>query len=431
MAKGRFFLFGFLIFFTACLLSLCNAEDFTFSSNKKIQAKNLGLHIFYPSDGTVWPSAKFGALRLWDSKGTRWDQIQPARYKWDFSRLDNIVLLAEKKSVDLMLTLGQTPKWASARPDEASNYGLGRAAEPADFNDWDVYVSSLVRRYKGKIKYYEIWNEPRFSDVDRISDSKFFSGSSSVLVALSQRAYQIIKREDPDAVVLSPAFDGGIAGTKRLKAFLNSGGGNWVDGFSYHLYMNEFDPENEIPAIYTAIRQVLAGFGYENKPIFNTETGFLTDGQQKKVFSKFANGPLSRVLSDVDAAGLMARSIILALATGIDSVYWFSWDSYSMGMTTDQRGNKPNAVGIAYGELYGWLVGSTLDGCHKNSNSIWMCSLNRNGTRSIVVWSKDDASYTLPSRFGSFREIVSLDSGVSPFRLGSAISIGSSPKLIR
>jgi hypothetical protein len=223
----------------------------------------------------------------------------------------------------------------------------------------------------------------------------------------------------------------GVYGTKRLKAFLAAGGGSWVDGYSYHFYLNDQSPEWEIPRVYAAIQSVLRSYKQNDKPVFNTEIGFLTGGAQKSVVAKFASGPLSVVLDDADAAGLMARSVILSFSVGINSVYWFAWDSYSMGMTTDQRGGTPNAVGRAYGELYGWLNGAVLEGCHRYTGLIWLCSINRNGSGEIVIWSTEKVNFSLPRKSGVFREIVSLDGDVSPYRDGSSISIGPSPMLLR
>jgi hypothetical protein len=67
--------------------------------------------------------------------------------------LDKIVKLASDNSVNLIYTFGQTPSWASSRPFEVSNYGLGRAAEPSDANDWDAYVQISCVGIVGKSSF--------------------------------------------------------------------------------------------------------------------------------------------------------------------------------------------------------------------------------------------------------------------------------------
>ena len=40
-----------------------------------IDQKSFGMHVFYLGIETKWPAVPFGTLRLWDAKGTRWNQV--------------------------------------------------------------------------------------------------------------------------------------------------------------------------------------------------------------------------------------------------------------------------------------------------------------------------------------------------------------------
>ena len=67
------------------------------------------------SGGVPWPTAKFGTLRLWDS-GTSWTSLEPLKGVWNWQPLDTWVAAAEQHGVrDILLTLGQTPPWASTQ----------------------------------------------------------------------------------------------------------------------------------------------------------------------------------------------------------------------------------------------------------------------------------------------------------------------------
>ena len=117
------------------------------------------------SGGVPWPAVGFGTLRLWDDlQGTTWAELEPAKGVWNWALLDNFVEAAEEHGVsDILLTLGQTPGWASSSPDTASGLfvlSAGAPAPPADIQDWRDYVTAVAQRYKGRIRYYEIWNEP-------------------------------------------------------------------------------------------------------------------------------------------------------------------------------------------------------------------------------------------------------------------------------
>lgn len=73
-------------------------------------------------------------------------------------------------------------------------------------------MRKVVTRYKGKIQFLRNWNEPAFSDIEQnvasSGDVGFFSGTSSDMAKLANRAKQIIDEIDPAAQVLSPPMTG-------------------------------------------------------------------------------------------------------------------------------------------------------------------------------------------------------------------------------
>ena len=77
----------------------------------------------------------------------------PYRSAWE--KYDNIVDLAEKYGLEVIARLSNPPAWSRAAGNEA-----GTLAPPDDFNDFGDFVYAVVSRYKGRIKYYQIWNEP-------------------------------------------------------------------------------------------------------------------------------------------------------------------------------------------------------------------------------------------------------------------------------
>ena len=161
------------------------------ASKQTIPASLFGMHVQH-SDKT-WPNLAFHGWRLWDSDVT-WGYLEPQAGVWKFERLDRYVALAATKKVEILLTLGQTPRWASARPDDESPYeNPGWPAEPARLKDWRNYVRTVATRYQGKIHHYEIWNEPDLK--------QFYTGSVDKMVELAREAYTIIKQVDPTNVV--------------------------------------------------------------------------------------------------------------------------------------------------------------------------------------------------------------------------------------
>src|SRR5215472_15169728 len=88
-----------------------------------IPASYFGMHIHSLANPvpTPWPSLPVPEWRLWDA-GVTWADLQPAKGQWRFERLDGYISLAEQHGTGVLLTLGGSPSWASAKPQLKSNY---------------------------------------------------------------------------------------------------------------------------------------------------------------------------------------------------------------------------------------------------------------------------------------------------------------------
>lgn len=78
---------------------------------------------------------------------------EPYRSAWE--KYDQIADLAEKYGMELIVRVSTPPSWSRALGDE-----VGSFAPPDDYNDFGDFVYTLVDRYRGRIRYYQLWNEP-------------------------------------------------------------------------------------------------------------------------------------------------------------------------------------------------------------------------------------------------------------------------------
>jgi len=387
-----------------------------------------GLHIFLPRQITEWPDVGFGTWRLWDTAGTTWTAVNPQRDRWDFDALDDAVARAQRGGVDVLLTLGQTPRWASSDPDRPGPHGPGSSAPPRDIADWVRYVEVVAQRYKGRIRAYEIWNEPRIAGLDRRYDSQFFYGSAADLVALTRTAQEVIKRVDPQALVVSPGFDGEELGERRVSAFLEAGGQCCFDVLSMHLYPHSADiaPETLPPRV-ARLRALMARHGV-NRPIWNTEFGYLHAQAGADVHPLQPSGFLSVVLPPDIARAYLLRSFILGAGAGIERFYWFAWDAYSMGLISPRPNRRLTSAAAAYRSLVDWLVGGRISECGK-AGPRWECRyqgpLTCNGR---ILWTTEDAwSATIPPPFTRLRTVgATADDDIR----GGVVRIGREPLLV-
>ena len=94
-----------------------------------VPGEYFGLHIHRAFSTTPWPPVPFGSWRLWDAK-VHWPQVETEKNRYDWRILDREVDLAEKHHVDLLMTFGFTPDWATGAPVDPAmgRFHAGRRA---------------------------------------------------------------------------------------------------------------------------------------------------------------------------------------------------------------------------------------------------------------------------------------------------------------
>ena len=347
---------------------------------------------------TPWPAGQIGALRLWDSS-TRWSDLEPSREAFRFERLDAYVAQAQAEGASLLMVPGSAPRWAVARPDEPGPYGPGSASEPANLDDWDRYVAALVRRYKGRIESYELRNEPYFSDLpaDRNQPAAFFTGSVASMVELARHARAVLDREDPRAILLTPGFVGGV---QRLDMFLRAGGGCHVGGVAYHYYD---DDDRGFIDLHRDIRAVMDRHGLSRLPLYNSESGFASQGD------------------GADAAALLAHSMVLGAFLGLDRFYQYAWDSGRSGMVLPLT-LQPTPSAAAFAAVRRWLVGTTLLGCRLEPAGAMRCEGSRNG-ENLLIGCRAEGNSTVAMQLPASAQWIAAEHAVDrnqPINLGAA-----------
>jgi len=357
-------------------------------ARQPVGTRFFGLHIHNVERLPRWPDVPFAAWRLWDAE-VAWRDLEPEKGRWQFDKLDALLKIAEDQKVRVLLTLGSTPQWASARPEEKCAYGKGCAAEPENLVDWDAYVRAVVTRYKGRIEAYELWNEVHFSDhgdaYDASGAAYFYSGTAAAMVALARRARAIVQEVDPNAKLLSPSFHVYGDWIKKLSLFLAIGGARYTDVVSFHFYAR--DPEDTLRTV-AAVRRVLAAQGRPEMPIWNTEVGYvLADGTRP-----FASGMALRS----DLAAYVLRTFVLSAGAGLDRVYWYAWDNGIMGLA-DRDGNPVEASDVAYQAAARWLTNRIVEKCSGDA-AVWICALRHGAKQEWVLWRRGSVGlWTIPS----------------------------------
>lgn len=332
---------------------------------------------------TRWPASSIGALRLWDA-GTLWSEIAILPGQWKYDRIDAYVEQATAHHADVLYTLGGTPRWASARPEEKCPYGFGCAAEPVKMAHWEEYVRRVAQRYRGRIKAYELWNEPNFSDIPRDRNAAgFYTGSIANMVEMARIARKVLDENDPSALLITPGF---VNGSDRLELFLAAGGKKYVQAIAYHFYSEDTD---RFVRQIVEVRNIMKRQGLEKLPLWNTETGVEV------------NPPASvpptgaKTLTYAEAAERFAQFLVLGAAAGFEHYYHYAWDNERSGMMNRMGEPLPNQ--FAFEKIQVWLLGAKMLGCQKILPHAVICAGERAGARFAIAWAEREGSYLLPA----------------------------------
>jgi Glycosyl hydrolases family 39 len=269
-----------------------------------------------------------GTMRLWDTY-TTWSRLEPQKGVWDWTLLDRYVALAESRQQNVLLTLGQSPAWASKNNTELNYFGLGSVYAPKSLDDWRDMVRTISTRYKGRIDGYEIWNEP--------NDPNFGKLSISELMDLTRTASQEIRAIDPSAKIISASpYSNGY-----LDQYLAAGAGDYVDVIGYHEYRN--DPEGMLSDL-SNVRYTLDDYNV-NKPLWMTE-----------------GGAGNETTDETAASDLMLRWNLVSLASGMQRSFWYTWGAgINISAPTSKEGSyEPNAAFRALADMQKRLTGRTL-----------------------------------------------------------------------
>jgi hypothetical protein len=205
----------------------------------------------------VIPTIPYDLVRTWDGNGLDWADLNPSAGTYNFSSLDTFIQQNQTRGADIIYTLGRTPLWASSNPTQKNMYSPGECAPPTSITDWDNFVSAIATHAAGRIKYWELWNEPDLA--------LYYCGDIPTLVTMVQQASQIIKSIDPSAVILAP----GVITPSWLGSFLEAGAAASVDVIAFHGYAGT-SAEKIIPVV-SSYRSVMLANNVSSLPLWNTE----------------------------------------------------------------------------------------------------------------------------------------------------------------
>ena len=119
---------------------------------------------------------------------------EPHRSAW--AKYDHIVDLAEKYDMELIVRVSNPPAWSRAEGNDVGPY-----APPDNYQDFADFVAALVSRYKGRVRYYQLWNEPNI-----YPEWGNYAISPEDYTRLLCLAADAARAADPDVVIINGAM---------------------------------------------------------------------------------------------------------------------------------------------------------------------------------------------------------------------------------
>ena len=209
-------------------LRIPHAREIPESSSASIGFEGLDRMLF---DATPDVYARLGACGVKRARvQTMWSRFETEKGKFDFGELDAIV--------DSLLAQGIRPWFCVCFGNVLYMQGCYTKAAigcmPFYYGDecrlaWFRYVRELARRYKGKVREWEIWNECNIAQFWQPR-----SPNAVDYIELVKLTGGIIRAEVPDAKIGGCTSCPGVGDWER--AFFEAGGGKHIDFWCGHAY---------------------------------------------------------------------------------------------------------------------------------------------------------------------------------------------------
>ncbi|MDP9385448.1 MAG: cellulase family glycosylhydrolase, partial [Actinomycetota bacterium] len=198
-------------------------------------------------------------------------------------RLDAVVDKAEARGLKLLLTLADSPCWASSAPASVKAGCAGNWWErdverylPTNPEHFGDALAFLARRYGTRVAAWEMWNEPNQDHFSRGPDK------AARYAALVKASYAEAKAAAPGVTFLAGALS--ESDLEFAEALYRAGVRGSFDAFSVHPYANDVSPldrregrSSRVSFVrgVPAMRELMLRFG-DAKPLWLTEFGWST-----------------------------------------------------------------------------------------------------------------------------------------------------------
>lgn len=223
----------------------------------------------------------------WVKEQVQWHTVEHGPGDFDWKTLDQVVAGADRFGFKLLLGVTHAPDWTRTAEAESG--------PPADYGEFQRFMEQMARRYQGRVKAYELWNEPNLAREwrgDTLDASRF--------VRLLAKGAAGVRIGDPEALVISgaPAVTGindkevAVGDRQFVRGMVEGGVFDHVDALGAHPYGYGNPPEESVedgdhvasshnnhPTFFFRdtledYHQIMMAYGFDDREIWVTEFGW-------------------------------------------------------------------------------------------------------------------------------------------------------------
>ncbi len=269
--------------------------------------------------------ARFARMQMpWEdveihARGDFEDRRNPRDVKSAWLKYDFIFAEAARLGIAPIVRIDRPPEWARQRalatPEFQARKAVNGAASgpPDSYADYANFVGAVVQRYRGQVRFIQVWNEPNLAD-----EWNGQRPSPAAFVALLKAAYASAKAADPQVAVLFPSLSptDGLDRTAPytdldfLDEVYQLGGAAFFDIMSAQAYglgqppgehryirprtdwnwLRPIDSRIDVSRV-VLLREVMEQHGDAAKAIWISEFGYVTDSPNVPAEKRFTWGP--------------------------------------------------------------------------------------------------------------------------------------------
>ncbi|MGQ9649420.1 MAG: sugar-binding protein [Phycisphaerae bacterium] len=267
----------------------------------------------------------------------KWAIAEAQRGTYDWSEHDRLIDFLNRHGIEPMLMLYCAPTWAMRGTPgdeqlfiERGEQNLHSVVWPRReyLADFERFCETAARRYRGKARLFEFWNEPDgmagptvYHDRTGRAVDVRYGGDAKEYTLWLRHMYAAIKRGNPDAVVAAGSLC--VHDTRFIEAMYASGCREHCDAISLHPYAGDGINVEWI----RQCRAIMTRHGDWAKPVWLSEFGWDLGGQYDEKNGRWPDSAIRQ------AEIIIATAPVIQSLPYITHAFWFTLNDWSTGQT--------------------------------------------------------------------------------------------------